>query len=119
MRVGRAKALVLGVAAMVAAALAASLLVLAVATSPAEAAFPGSNGAMAFDDSSQVFRMNSDGFGQTKLSDAAGNNFQPDWSADGKKIAFTSSSGNSEVYWMDSDGSGETKSPLSSPTTTR
>ena len=90
MRAGRAKVLLLGLA-MMAAVLAASLLVLTVATKPAEAAFPGSNGAIAFGDGSQVYRMNSDGFGQTKLSDAAGTNFQPDRSADREQIAFSMS----------------------------
>lgn len=58
---------------------------------------PGSNGAIAFvsaQDTSttrmQVFRMNSGGFGQTRLSDAEGHNWDPTWSPDGKKVAFNS-----------------------------
>ncbi len=33
--------------------------------------------------------MNADGFGQTRLTDQPGPNFNPSWSADGKKIAFS------------------------------
>jgi Tol biopolymer transport system component len=76
-----------------------------------QGSLPGSNGAIAFDDSLQVYRMNSDVFGQTKLSDSPLTNFQPDWSADGKKIAFSnfnSANNTIEVYWMNSDGLGET-----------
>jgi hypothetical protein len=100
MRVGRARALTLGVAVMVAAALAASLLVLAVATSPAEAAFPGSNGAIAFDDSSQVFRMNSDGSGETNLTNHAASDREPAFFPDHHKIAFASNrdGGDSDIF---------------------
>ncbi|MDQ3377633.1 MAG: hypothetical protein M3533_12170 [Actinomycetota bacterium] len=77
---------------------------------------PGSNGVIAFvsaQDTSttrmQVFRMNSDGFGQTRLSDAQGHNWDPTWSPDGKKIAFTNVVPNvgADIYQMDADGSDE------------
>ncbi len=82
------------------AALLAVLLLAPVAAAEQEAgttSLPGSNGAIAFvsnQDTSitrfQVFRMNSDGFGQTRLSDLPGHNWDPTWSPDGRKIAFTS-----------------------------
>jgi Tol biopolymer transport system component len=87
-------------AALLAAMAAALVVVLTAGMESAKAAFPGSNGAIAFDNTSQVYRMNSDGFGQTQLSDTAGG-FNPAWSSDGKKITFQSErDGNAEIYRM-------------------
>jgi Tol biopolymer transport system component len=102
---------------LAAALFAATALALIAATRPAEAAFPGSNGAIAFvslqgstDNKFQVFRMNSDGFGQTRLTDEPGHNWDPTWSPDGKKIAFTNHvvGVGSDIFQMDADGSDET-----------
>jgi len=83
MRAGRAKVLLLGLA-MMAAVLAASLLVLTVATKPAEAAFPGSNGAIAFGDGSQVYRMDSDGTDEINLTkNYSAEDSQPAFSPEG------------------------------------
>jgi hypothetical protein len=57
MRAGRARALVFALVIMVA-ALIASLLALAAATKPAEAAFPGTNGKIAFDRSFRIWVKN-------------------------------------------------------------
>jgi Tol biopolymer transport system component len=99
-------------AAMLAAILAASVLALVAAVERAEAAFPGTAGAIAFDRSANgtidIYRMNADGFGQTKLTDAPGFNTEADWSADGTKIAFVNQSGTSDIWTMEADGSGET-----------
>lgn len=94
---------------LLAAMTAAMVVTLAVGGKSAKAAFPGDNGAIAFEVvNSGVYRMSSDGFGQTKLSDTPGNNGNPAWSADGEKIAFVNLTGtetlNNEIYWMDSDG---------------
>jgi Tol biopolymer transport system component len=105
-----------GISLVVAAALASSLLMLFAAMNPAEAAFPGNNGAIAFtslrsgDNSNQIYRMNNGGSGQTRLT-SFGTNYQPAWSADGAKIVFTNRSsdgGDYEVYRMNGDGSGTT-----------
>lgn len=91
--------------------LAAGLLVLAVAATPASAAFPGSAGDLAFhttrDGSFQIYRMGADGFAPTRLSDTAGGNQQPAWSSDGRKIAFVNIQANAEIYMMDHDGQNE------------
>src|SRR5215218_3101814 len=60
----------------------------------AKAAFPGTNGAIAFVSSGpdgstqQVYRMRADGSGERRLTDAAGLNSDPDWSANGNKVVF-------------------------------
>ena len=48
--------------------------------------------------------MNSDGSGQTNLTNNSGG-AQPDWSLDGTKIAFVR---DGEIYVMNPDGSGQT-----------
>ena len=87
----------------------------------AHAAFPGANGKIAFTAGadSQIFVMNSDGSGVVQLTVAPGRSFFPDWSPDGRKIAFTStrddpdpagcSSCNDEIYTMDADGTNVTR----------
>jgi Tol biopolymer transport system component len=98
--------------------LAASLLLVA-GTKPAEAAFSGTNGKIAFTVYGQhgggsfhrdVYAMNPDGTGQTNLTNNPAEDFAPAFSADGKKIAFTSTrDGNQEIYIMDADGSNPTR----------
>lgn len=95
-----------------AAALALSSLVL-LGTTRAEAAFPGSAGDVAFhttrDGTFQVYRMGADGFSPTRLSDTAGRNLLPAWSANGRKVAFVNidAQNNSDIYVMDHDGQNE------------
>ncbi len=67
--------------------------------------FPGTGGAIAFSTAQDGFPnvdtycMNADGFGQTRLTDQPSPNFNPSWSADGKKIAYQSQrTGNFEIY---------------------
>lgn len=79
----------------------------------ARATSPGTAGAIAFssdrDGSQQVYRMGPDGFGQTRLTDTAGPNSKPAWSADGNLISFESCPPNLAcgTYLMNYDGSGE------------
>ncbi len=104
-----------------AAVVATMVMTLVGATEPAAAAFPGSNGTIAFTVTNdqppanpQIYGMNADGLGQTQLSHASGLNFSPDWSADGDKVAFVNYSNpceacyTSHIYWMNADGSGAT-----------
>ena len=57
----------------------------------------------------EIYKMNSDGGGQTRLTTNAASDTEADWSPDGTKIAFTSlRDGNEEIYVMNSNGSGQT-----------
>jgi Tol biopolymer transport system component len=90
--------------------LATLVLVSGAALGTAEAAFPGSNGKIAFmsdrDGNLEIYVMNADGTGQTNLTNNAAEDLEPAWSPDGSKIAFTSRrSGNYDVYVMNADGS--------------
>jgi TolB protein len=98
-------------AAAFATALVVSMLVLvAMASEPADAAFPGKNGKIAFVKesfrSSGIFTINPDGSGQQKI----GSGYSPSWSADGQKVVFERFSGESEedfdqdIFVMDADG---------------
>ena len=78
--------------------------------------FPGPNGQIVFvslrDGNHEIFVMNADGSDQTNLSNNDANDFNPTWSPDGEKIAFTSDreNGNFDIYVMNAaDGSGQTR----------
>ena len=81
---------------------------------PAEAAFQGKNGKIAFrsdrDGNSEIYVMNPDGSDQVNISNNPALDTRPAWSADGNWIAFRSNrDGNSEIYKMRADGSGQTR----------
>ena len=110
---------------IVAATLASSLLVLLAAAEPARAAFPETNGKIAFerlrDDSTwEIYAVDPDGSNPINLTDnQAQNDIDPAFSTDGRKIAFASdrdgsysverSSPMREIYVMNSDGSNPTR----------
>jgi Tol biopolymer transport system component len=56
----------------------------------------------------EIYVMNSDGTGQTRLTNHSGFDGSPTWSPNGEKIAFTRGLEPSEIYVMDSDGSSPT-----------
>jgi Tol biopolymer transport system component len=97
------------------AALAAAMLLaiggaVVVALEPAQAAFPGLNGKIAFVSApsadSDISVMNPDGSGGTNLTNNPARDSAPAFSPDGSRVAFTSNrDGNREIYVMDSSGS--------------
>jgi uncharacterized repeat protein (TIGR01451 family) len=96
--------------ALLLAALAAGLLVLA---KPAWA-FPGTNGKIAFEtnrnDNFEIYTVNPDGTGLTRLTNNAATDIDPIWSPNGQRIAFVSDrNGNFEIYVMNADGSNQTR----------
>jgi Tol biopolymer transport system component len=104
------------VLALVAACMAA--LVVAV-VKPAEATFPGKNGKIAFysgrGGDPDIYVMNPNGSGVQLLTvdppSPLVNDVAPAWSADGTKIAFSSTTTtfNSDIYSMNADGSNRTQ----------
>ena len=58
------------------------------AASPAQAAFPGANGLLAFDYGGNIYTANPDGTNMVQLT-TDGQSVDPAWSANGGRIAFT------------------------------
>jgi hypothetical protein len=59
-----------------------------------------------------IFAVNADGSGQTRLTTAGRSDIDPAWSPDGTKIAFNSArdiTNGGELYVMNADGSGQTR----------
>lgn len=115
-----------------AAALLIGAMLLAVLLRPAAAAYPvGGNGKIAFPARTSsgkydIFVMDSNSFNEVNLTNSAAfADFDPYWSPDGTKIAFTTDrDGNNEIYIMNADGtspvnvsnnSGSDTSPAWSP----
>jgi TolB protein len=78
--------------------------------SPAQGTFPGANGRIAFGDreTGQLYSINPDGTGLRQLTHVpeGAAAFDPDWSPDGRQIAFASDlSGQPRLYVMNRDGS--------------
>lgn len=61
------------------------------------------------DGNKEIYVMNADGSGLTRLTDNAASDLRPAWSPDGTRIAFSSNrDGNMEIYVMGSSGSNPT-----------
>ena len=58
----------------------------------------------------EVYVMNADGSGQTRLTSNTATDLEPTWSPDGTKIVFESfRDGNYEIYVMDADGTDQVR----------
>jgi len=56
----------------------------------------------------EIYLMDADGGGQTRLTENAGEDHGPAWSPDGQRLAFVSTrDGNAEIYVMNADGTGQ------------
>jgi Tol biopolymer transport system component len=103
--------------------LAACALVLATNLTPAEAAFPGANGRIAFAKentqdctntiprhcSYEIFTINPDGSGQKRLTNNDWADTQPAWSPNGRKIAWLAYRGGYGLFTMNANGDNPTR----------
>jgi len=83
-----------------------------VGSSPA--AFPGSNGKIAWASDRagnyDIYSENADGSGLAQLTTNTSSDADPAWSADGMRIAFTSTrSGNDDIWIMAANGTGQAR----------
>jgi Tol biopolymer transport system component len=82
---------------------------------PAQAAFPGANGKIAFttdrDGNNEIYVKNLDGSGLTRLTNNAASDSDPAWSPDVSQIVFVYNrdGGNFEIYKMNANGSSQTR----------
>jgi Tol biopolymer transport system component len=83
------------------------------ANSPASAAFPGTNGKIAYAGYAgfnlDIYVMNPDGSQKTRLTNNTSVEVEPKWSPDGTKLLFITDrdGGLTEIYVMDSDGNNQ------------
>lgn len=88
-----------------------------VAATAAQAAFPGTNGRIAFasnrDGDGEIFVMNSDGTQPLQLTANSVDDASPVWSPDGSRVAYvhrTSGAGGSyDIYVMNANGTSQTR----------
>jgi Tol biopolymer transport system component len=58
----------------------------------------------------EIYTMDADGGGLTRLTENTAEDFSPTWSPDGTRLAFVSNrDGNTEIYVMNSDGTAQTR----------
>ena len=63
---------------------------------------------IAYSKNGDIFVVNADGSGQTRLTDHPAGDWEPRWSPDGGKIVFTTDrDGNKEIYVMNPDSSNQ------------
>jgi TolB protein len=102
-----------------AAAVVACAVALLAVSGEAEAAFPGKNGRIAYNNYGVIYTINPDGSAKFKVTDTRVSGDPIDYSPDGKKITYMSYEGfndgspsgpqkDAEIYTINLDGSGKT-----------
>jgi len=61
------------------------------------------------DGNREIYVMNTDGSGQTNLTNNPADDWGPSWSPDGRLVFVSDRDGNREIYVMNADGSGVTR----------
>lgn len=77
------------------------------ADSAAQPRFSPDGRRIVFDRGGEIWTMNADGSGQTKLTQAPEPDLAPVWSRDGSRIAFLRGASRYQLYLMNADGSGQ------------
>jgi Tol biopolymer transport system component len=88
----------------------AVVVVAGIGAAPAQAAYPGTNGRIAYAGVGNIGTINATGGAREPLISQAGVNFgSPSWSADGQRIAYNSNSdGDTEIFVATAAGAGVT-----------
>jgi hypothetical protein len=87
----------------------ATLVVVVLASAPAQAAFPGANGKIAFPDGNHLYAVDPSGTNQITLSGTPGAKGDPAWSPNGSKVLFTGEpTAATALYVANADGTQET-----------
>src|SRR5919201_1876737 len=91
-------------------ALVVALALAALAAGQARAAFPGMNGKIVFetnrDGNDQIYTMNADGSGVTRVTHDSNDDRRPTWTADGHILFQNGTFPNRAIFRIDADGNG-------------
>ncbi|GAB6985580.1 TolB family protein [Nocardioides pyridinolyticus] len=97
-----------GVRVLAVAVVGAAAALTTVGSAPAEAAYPGDDGQIAFVRANQIYKMSATGRSVTRLT-SVGKNYRPKWSPDGRRIAYVheTTDGRHDLWVMFANGGGK------------